>query len=388
MASVETLEAATTSLTRFLKEKAARIPADYFSGLEASFSLRVEQGVTFIAIKSDRVLVDQSTDGKAMFQAEMKQDSFDALVDRKSDVLTMLNTGDIKITRQADSKHTPLQVLQYAITLLLSNWYLSESAISQIEEPRVGYIQRAELPLIASSDVVQFRRNAEIGQPMLLGGMTQDWPICALGLENVREQVRDVSVSLLTREHGSDKPAEYTKSTLHDYLQTLSESSDEGRAAPYLAANAVSDEIAEMIKLPPQFPAEAFANTRMWVGPPGTGLDFHRDLIDNFIVQVFGRKKIRLIAPHHGKAMLPKRLGGNPFYHPSGHNTLERAESQIPDDVISEAIEVTLTEGEAIYLPAGWWHQVENETVSWSFNFFAVNQPPVVLNQPQQEQNQ
>jgi ribosomal protein L16 Arg81 hydroxylase len=211
--------------------------------------------------------------------------------------------------------------------------------------------------------------------------MADDWPMRRVGFDALLETARNIPVTLLRREHGPDSPAKYEVSTLHDYVESIRAQQEDEGARAYLAANAIPPELEDMVGLPGQFAQDAFANTRMWIGPPGTGLKFHRDMVDNFIVQAFGRKNLSLIAPHHAADMRPERLGGNPFYHPSGRDLRDEAaaSSALKPETLAARIEVTLDEGDAIYLPAGWWHQVRNVTLSWSFNFFAVNQPPLVL---------
>jgi hypothetical protein len=370
---------ASNALADHLTARAARIPSSYFNGQTASFVLCVGDDTVGITIEAEALIVAADLPTTPAFVATVSAQDFQNLETARSDVMTLLNTGRIRLS-QVDAAANPLKVLQYAIMLILARWYLTDAAIALIEQPRPGYLV-TRLDRIEAGDTAGFRALVEQGTPVLIVGMSHDWPMRQAGFDRLLDVARDIPVSLLRREHGPDSPAQYETSTLYDYVQSIRDLTGDVGNRPYLAANAIPEAMAPMVGLPPQFSPSAFANTRMWIGPPGTGLNFHRDMVDNFIVQAFGRKTLSLIAPHHAADMLPQRLGGNPFYQPSGrYLNLEAAASPVlAPETLAARIEITLEDGDAVYLPAGWWHQVRNATLSWSFNFFAVNQPPVVL---------
>jgi hypothetical protein len=362
-----------------LRDRAARIPTSYFSGHEAQFVLRVGSDPVGLMIAPDALQVSSAVPSNPAFVATISVPDFQDLEAAQSDVMTLLNTGRITVSDQVDGTDA-LKSLQYAVTLLLSRWYLTEDCISTIETARLGY-DIGTLDRIDATDHAGFNAYGAAGTPVLIAGVADAWPMRQVGFDALLTKVRDIPVSLLRREHGPDSPATYEASTLHDYVQTIRNLQNGDTNCPYLAANAIPRELEDMVGLPTQFEPDAFANTRMWIGPKGTGLNYHRDMVDNFIVQAFGQKKLSLIAPHHAADMRPERLGGNPFYHPSARTLLDEAAavSALQPATLDAQITVTLDEGDAIYLPAGWWHQVRNVTLSWSFNFFAVNQPPLVL---------
>ncbi|WP_103258050.1 cupin-like domain-containing protein [Tabrizicola aquatica] len=380
---------ASNPLAQHLTARAARIPSSYFNGQQTSFVLSVGDETLGIVIEAEALRVTAALPAAPAFAAAMSPQDFHSLETARSDVMTLLNTGRIRLS-QVDAGANPLKVLQYAIMLILARWYLTDAAIASVEQPRPGYLC-TRLDRIDASDTQGFRALAEQGTPVLIAGMANDWPMRRAGFDKLLDAARDIPVSLLRREHGPDSPAQYETSTLHDYVQSIRDLTGDAGNRPYLAANAIPEAMASVVGLPPQFPPSAFANTRMWIGPPGTGLNFHRDMVDNFIVQAFGRKNLSLIAPHHAADMLPQRLGGNPFYQPSGRylGIEPEAAPVLKPETLAARIDVSLEEGDAIYLPAGWWHQVRNATLSWSFNFFAVNQPPVVLgHNPWESQNE
>ena len=152
------------------------------------------------------------------------------------------------------------------------------------------------------------------------------------------------------------------------------------------------------------YPAHAcrLAHTRLWVGPAGSpGVHWHRDLQDNFLVGLFGGKRVWLAPPHatspcFGGAVpvtpyLQEALHAAPCLPPTSRRstttitteaeqrlqpstTLQEETSHISSLVdpdhdtprgevsrkghVLEAVDVCA--GDCLYVPAGWWHSTEN----------------------------
>jgi hypothetical protein len=95
----------------------------------------------------------------------------------------------------------------------------------------------------------------------------------------------------------------------------------------------------------------------MWIGPAGTVTSLHHDLTNNFIAQIVGRKRVKL---------MPAAEVGKLYNH-------QHVFSEIPDledPAIDAARHPRLTElryydvelepGEILFMPLGWWHQVKS----------------------------
>ncbi len=96
----------------------------------------------------------------------------------------------------------------------------------------------------------------------------------------------------------------------------------------------------------------------LWLGPGGTQTPLHRDQISLLVCQLYGRKRWRLIPPTE-RALLA-RVQAN--------QTLLDA-----DDIEGALVkEVTVEAGEALFVPAGWWHQVEALGVSCTLSIEAL----------------
>lgn len=105
-----------------------------------------------------------------------------------------------------------------------------------------------------------------------------------------------------------------------------------------------------------------------WLGPRGTLTPWHHDLTNNLLVQVMGRKRVRLAPPWALSRMRNSRhcfsdWGNEPFAAGQG------------DADTPPVLETVIGPGEAIFLPVGWWHQVEALDLSASMSFTSFRRP-------------
>jgi ribosomal protein L16 Arg81 hydroxylase len=95
----------------------------------------------------------------------------------------------------------------------------------------------------------------------------------------------------------------------------------------------------------------------LWLGGAGTRTPLHHDHVNLLACQLHGRKRWRLIAPTE-RALLAQVE--RPF------TTLDAG--ALGDVVVKEVIVET---GEALFVPAGWWHQVESLAPSTTLSISA-----------------
>lgn len=104
----------------------------------------------------------------------------------------------------------------------------------------------------------------------------------------------------------------------------------------------------------------------IWIGPKGTFTPLHHDLTNNLIVQVVGRKRVVMASP----AETPKLYNRLHVFSDVGNVTdpdLDR--SAYPKVADARLHEVVMEPGEALFVPIGWWHQVEALDFSVSLTF-------------------
>jgi len=96
-----------------------------------------------------------------------------------------------------------------------------------------------------------------------------------------------------------------------------------------------------------------------WIGPAGTITGFHCDWSENINVQIKGKKIFYLVNPKYNKYMYIS----DRFERISWTSSIELKNldhNKFPLFKNVKLIKVVLDEGDAIYIPRGWWHYVES----------------------------
>ncbi len=115
-----------------------------------------------------------------------------------------------------------------------------------------------------------------------------------------------------------------------------------------------------------------------WFGPAGTVTPFHHDLTNNFMAQIMGRKRIRLIAPSE----LPRLYNFRHCFTDVDGRDIDL--QRFPAMANVQVLDCVLEPGEILFLPVGWWHFVEALDISvtlamtnfrWPNDFYS-NYPP------------
>ena len=107
----------------------------------------------------------------------------------------------------------------------------------------------------------------------------------------------------------------------------------------------------------------------LWLGPANTRTLLHHDGTNNLFCQVLGRKRVWLVPPfltHIAESAV-------------GHYATKRPSDP---DVLPYAREVVLEPGDAVFLPVGWWHEVESLSPSLSLALVGFNRPNKFSYQP------
>lgn len=103
-----------------------------------------------------------------------------------------------------------------------------------------------------------------------------------------------------------------------------------------------------------------------WIGPTGSLTPLHHDLTDNLLVQLVGRKRVIIASP----AETAKLYNSVDVYSDIPDLTdpgLDLSTFPLLADI--RLMDVTLAPGEALFLPVGWWHQVQALDFSVSMTY-------------------
>ncbi|PXF50183.1 Lysine-specific demethylase 8 [Gracilariopsis chorda] len=104
----------------------------------------------------------------------------------------------------------------------------------------------------------------------------------------------------------------------------------------------------------------------LWMGSAGTGTKLHFDSADNILVQLVGRKKLVLIDPKQSHLLYPTSSGANI----STVDVENPDHTKFPRFCEARGMTVYLEPGDALYMPAHYWHWVRAISSSMSINFW------------------
>lgn len=110
----------------------------------------------------------------------------------------------------------------------------------------------------------------------------------------------------------------------------------------------------------------------LWLGPAGTFTPLHYDLTNNLLIQIYGRKKVKLIP-----ALQMPKMYNNCWVFSEVQDIKAENFQDYPLLKDVTPVECILEPGEALFIPIGWWHCVESLDVSISLsltNFKIDNQ--------------
>ncbi|MES2444213.1 MAG: cupin-like domain-containing protein [Pseudomonadota bacterium] len=107
-------------------------------------------------------------------------------------------------------------------------------------------------------------------------------------------------------------------------------------------------------------------NGFIWIGPKGTVTPWHHDLTNNILLQIVGRKRVRMVASHDTPLMRNHR-------HCFSSWTSEDLPPGPAEGGKPAVLECEIGPGDAVFLPIGWWHHVDglDQHIGMSFTDFA-----------------
>jgi ribosomal protein L16 Arg81 hydroxylase len=106
------------------------------------------------------------------------------------------------------------------------------------------------------------------------------------------------------------------------------------------------------IVLFPDYLQQDNSGINLWYGAKGTYTPIHHDIMNIFMAQVKGRKHIRMIPP----ADMDLVYNDDGVYSPVDLRNPDY--NTFPKLIEARIIELELCEGEVLFIPVGWWHDV------------------------------
>ena len=116
-----------------------------------------------------------------------------------------------------------------------------------------------------------------------------------------------------------------------------------------------------------------YLNLLSWIGPKGAFTGFHCDWSQNINISIKGKKLWYLVSPEYNDNMYPlKKFERGSTLSPVDIRNLD--ENKFPLFKKAKVMKVIVEEGDAIYIPKGWWHTTLSltPTINVSFHYWSL----------------
>jgi hypothetical protein len=214
-----------------------------------------------------------------------------------------------------------------------------------------------------------------LNRPVVMTGAMDDWP--ALTRWSIPELQRRFGERVVSVQANRSSDAHYEQNserlrrnmTFGEFVR-LVESNDESNDFYITANNSDTNRVAlkelweDIVPFPEYLRDDDPDNLGFfWFGPKGTVTPLHHDLTNNFMAQVRGRKRVRLIAPYELAYVYNDR-------HCYAQIDLDRIDhDRFPLFRNVTVTDVEIGPGDLLFLPVGWWHDVRGLEISITMTF-------------------
>jgi hypothetical protein len=206
------------------------------------------------------------------------------------------------------------------------------------------------------------------GRPVILGGVARDWKATQEWTPaNLSSKVGGAEVEFQDKRTSNsryelDKDRHKRTAPFDAFMSMITK--EDGNTAYLTAYNsktntaALSVLEAELGRIDEALDySEGSARGMMWIGPRGTLTPLHHDLTNNLLVQVVGRKRV-LLAPPNASGDLYNRT--HVFSDLGFIHDFKSKIAEFPQLANVKFHDLILGPGDALFIPVGWWHQVES----------------------------
>uniref|UniRef100_A0A2K5CPE7 Bifunctional peptidase and arginyl-hydroxylase JMJD5 n=1 Tax=Aotus nancymaae TaxID=37293 RepID=A0A2K5CPE7_AOTNA len=198
-------------------------------------------------------------------------------------------------------------------------------------------------------------------------------PYLSASLEYIQEIAGCRTVPVEVGSRYTDEEWSQTLMTVNEFISKYIV--NEPRDVGYLAQHQLFDQIPELkqdISIPDYCSLgngeEEEITINAWFGPQGTVSPLHQDPQHNFLVQVMGRKYIRLYSPQESGALYPHDTH---LLHNTSQVDVENPDlEKFPKFAKAPFESCILSPGEVLFIPVKHWHYVRALDLSFSVSFW------------------
>lgn len=219
-----------------------------------------------------------------------------------------------------------------------------------------------------------------VHQPLLITDIFNVYPaLKALNIDYIAkkygENVIDVKVSdrsgIFTLDPETGKPYfNPARMTIKEYVRTCAIQSANKKI--YAQQISIFDNIPEFkneLQFLHYIPDYLIDSANLWLGAGGNTTALHFDGANNFFMQLFGEKKILLYSPKYFHELYPHSWKSKAS-HISPVDASKLDYTKYPNAIKAQKIELTISAGSILFLPAYWWHQVHSVNINVSINIW------------------
>jgi hypothetical protein len=256
------------------------------------------------------------------------------------------------------------------LALARREWLLETLERQRLLAPAVAGIERRSG--LGTQEFLE--RYYAAGRPVIVTGELKDWPALTLWTPDyLKARVGGAPVDyqggrIADAGYERAMPAHRRQAPFDQFIDAIVRTS--GNDLYITAYNSVANRAAltplftDMRPLG-KFLAGGAENGMLWIGPAGTFTPLHYDLTNNFIAQIVGRKRLKIVP-----ASETGRLGE------AGHVYSKVRDLDGPLDALehprlngARVFDLELAPGEILFVPFGWWHQVRSLDFSVTATF-------------------
>jgi hypothetical protein len=210
-----------------------------------------------------------------------------------------------------------------------------------------------EIPRIASGDV-DLRAAAIANAPLLQAGAFEKWPPASWSLDVLEQRFADVPIV-----HGT------SEISLGEYVARIRDGLVTNRG-PFKVPEAIFAEMG----FPPFLPSaicEGDGRPELYLTARAGVTALHRDVVDGVLLNLFGRRRFTFFTPDQDKLVYPR--SNFTSYQICRVDPRRPDLAQYPRFAEARAIDVLLEPGDTLFVPVGWFHQVDVEEHSLAVRF-------------------